>query len=89
MEMQKIFLRSRMEVSLYSPVGLQEILSLKISSLKGEGKINPVQALEVSGGWDSQISRQSARESGKVVSPKHRPPSILSEIFMALIFVRC
>jgi hypothetical protein len=26
------------------------------------------------GGWDSQISRQSAHEGGKAVSPTHRPP---------------
>ena len=46
-----MFLRRIMTVLLHSPVRPSVIVGLEISSLKGTGKLNPVQALKVSGGW--------------------------------------
>jgi len=44
------------------------------SNVLVQGKGNPVQAPRVPGDGESQISRRSAHERGKVVSPTTRPP---------------
>jgi len=52
--------------------------SLQPKFQEGKGKANPcaglLEAQRVPGSYGSQISRQSAHEGGKVVSPMHQPP---------------
>jgi len=65
------------------PEGLCQWKKVKVK----QSHYTPGQALRVPGGWSSQISRQSAHESSKVVSPTHRPP-LPQETFLVLISVR-
>ena len=65
-----------------------EIMYLSKQVNVNQSNYRPVQTQRVPGGWGSQISRQSAHEGGKVVSPTHRPPFTPQEIFLVLISVR-
>jgi hypothetical protein len=58
-------------------------LNLKYVKAK-QSHYRPGQALRIPGSWGSQISRQSAHEDCRVVSPTHRPPLP----FLILISVR-
>ena len=55
-------------------VNIMILLTRFIEAKVKQSHYRPAQALRVPGSWGSQISRQSAHEVGKVVSPTHRPP---------------
>jgi len=72
----------------YTVRKVHEVKSLNQKKKQKQSHYRPGQVLRVPEVWGSQISRQSANEDGKVVSPTHRPPLPPRKYFLVLISVR-
>ena len=59
---------------LVSVLFTQHEMCLGLTTLKGKGKALTFKAVGLQEVEDPKVSRQSAHEGGKVVSPKHRLP---------------
>jgi hypothetical protein len=73
--------KSQIHPSIYASTEYLRTTSSMVKVKVKQSHYRPWQALRFPGGWGSQTLRQSAHESGKVVSPTHRP-SLPQEIFM-------
>ena len=72
----------------FAPQILLKPLSIKVKVKVKLSHYRPGQAPRVPGGWSSQISRHSAHEVSKVVSPTHRAAFTPQEMLLVVISVR-
>ena len=83
-----LFLSDFNEIEIFS-TDFRRILKYQILWKSVEVKqshYRPGEALRVPGGWGSQISRHSAHEGDKVVSPTHRPPLSPGNILVLICY---